>query len=563
MALRFLTLENVIDYLETLSPEGQMNAEVCQLPPLCEDSNLTDEEPIEENDLAEVMPLDVCGELDVTLGSDVIEDADDLYESSDSQTWSKRKSLNHVFENVPVLPLSTLAPELIPLNPIELFYKIMPKEEMAHFAEMTERYALQKGVTLNVEEEDIEKFFGLLLLSGYNCVPCENMFWSTAEDLAVPIARATMSRNRFHDLKKYFHIVDNMTLQEGDKLAKISPMYENMGKRLRQWGIFSEALSIDQCMVPYCGNRSCKMFIKGKEIRFGFKVWTMASSSGYPYAMQIYAGNERDRNKEPLGFSVVKEMVSHLSEPNKYHVYFDSFFTSPHLMKELTQKGIKATGAIRDTRIRNCPLMSPEVITEKSRGYFDHTCDGDMYVCRWNDNVTVTIASNYHTHFPVGSVKRYSRAEKKHVNITQPNIIRQYNQCVNGVSVMDKMLSSYRPKIRSKKWWWNLFSHALNMAVVAAWKLHRELHTTTSDQLSHLEFRRFITIHLLHAMPFVRSQPGPRSHLPMSLRSSHGHYLQSCTQGRCAFCKKNCRNECVQCKKRLHRNCFPSYHGLA
>ncbi|XP_003377533.1 piggyBac transposable element-derived protein 3 [Trichinella spiralis] len=442
MALRFLTLENVIDYLETLPPE-QMNAEVCQLPPLCEDSNLTDEEQIEENDLAEVMPLDVCGELDVTLDSDVIEDADDFYESSDSQTWSKRKSLNHVFENIPVLPLSTLAPELISLNPIELFYKIMPKEEMAHFAEMTERYALQKGVTLSVEEEDIEKFFGLLLLSGYNCVPCESMFWSTDEDLAVPIARATMSRNRFYDLKKYFHIVDNMTLQEGDKLAKISPMYENMGKRLRQWGIFSEALSIDQCMVPYHGNRSCKMFIKGKEIRFGFKVWTMASSSGYPYAMQIYAGKERDRYKEPLGFSVVKEMVSHLSEPNKYHVYFDNFFTSPHLMKELTQKGIKATGTIRDARIRNCPLMRPEVITEKSRGYFDHTCDGDMYVCRWNDNVTVTIASNYHTHFPVGSVKRYSRAEKKHVNITQPNIIRQYNKCLPAENKIKKMVVEF------------------------------------------------------------------------------------------------------------------------
>ncbi|KRZ64957.1 hypothetical protein T10_1674 [Trichinella papuae] len=40
------------------------------------------------------------------------------------------------------------------------------------------------------------------------------------------------------------------------------------------------------------------------------------------------------------------------------------------------------------------------------------------------------------------------------------------------------------------------------MAVVAAWKLHTELHTATNDQLSHLEFRREITIHLLHAGPF-------------------------------------------------------------
>ncbi|KRX25128.1 hypothetical protein T05_7903, partial [Trichinella murrelli] len=46
----------------------------------------------------------------------------------------------------------------------------------------------------------------------------------------------------------------------------------------------------------------------------------------------------------------------------------------------------------------------------------------------------------------------------------------------------------------------------------------------------------------LHARPFVRSHPGPRSHLPVRLRTSHGHYLQSCAQGRCAVCQRNCRN---------------------
>ncbi|KRZ83761.1 PiggyBac transposable element-derived protein 3 [Trichinella sp. T8] len=152
--------------------------------------------------------------------------------------------------------------------------------------------------------------------------------------------------HRFRDLKKYFHVVDNMLLQEGDKLAKISPMYENMGKRLRQWGIFNEALSIDECMVPYYGHYSCKMFIKGKPIRFGFKVWMMTSSSGYPYAMQIYAGKESDKKNKPLGLRVVKHMVSYLNEHNKYHVYFDNFFTSHHLIKELTQRGIKAMGTI-------------------------------------------------------------------------------------------------------------------------------------------------------------------------------------------------------------------------
>ncbi|XP_003377622.1 presenilin-1, partial [Trichinella spiralis] len=108
--------------------------------------------------------------------------------------------------------------------------------------------------------------------------------------------------------------------------------------------------------------------------------------------------------------------------------------------------------------IRNCPLMKPEVIMKKCRGYFEHACDEEMYVCRWNDNAAVTIASNYHTHFPVKTVKRYSKAEKKHVDITEPNIIRQYNKYMGGVNVMDKVLSSYRPKFRSRKWWQVFFT---------------------------------------------------------------------------------------------------------
>ncbi|KRZ98095.1 PiggyBac transposable element-derived protein 3 [Trichinella sp. T8] len=66
---------------------------------------------------------------------------------------------------------------------------------------------------------------------------------------------------------------------------------------------------------------------------------------------------------------------------------------------------------------------------KKCRGYFKHACD----------NAAVTIASNCHTHFPVKTVKRYSKAEKKHVDITEPNIIRQYNKYMGGVDVMDKI----------------------------------------------------------------------------------------------------------------------------
>ncbi|KRX48146.1 PiggyBac transposable element-derived protein 3 [Trichinella murrelli] len=54
---------------------------------------------------------------------------------------------------------------------------------------------------------------------------------------------------------------------------------------------------------------------------------------------------------------------------------------------------------------------------------------------------------------------------------------------MGGVDILDKLLSTYRPCLRSKKRWWNLFPNALNLAVVAAWRLHRELHQESSIAL--------------------------------------------------------------------------------
>ncbi|KRZ84342.1 PiggyBac transposable element-derived protein 3 [Trichinella sp. T8] len=141
-----------------------------------------------------------------------------------------------------------------------------------------------------------------------------------------------------------------------------------------------------------------------------------------------------------------------------------------------------------------------------------------------------------------------------------PNIVKNYNESMGGVDTMDKLLSSYRPKMRSRKWWWNLFNNALNITVVAAWRLHCELHDADRSAMTHLAFRRDITAHLLRVRPLQIPRPGPRIHLPHSLQRSRGYFLQSSTQGRCAVCKKNCRNQCVQCGKRLHQICFPVYH---
>lgn len=56
-------------------------------------------------------------------------------------------------------------------------------------------------------------------------------------------------------------------------------------------------LSIDEQMVPYFGRHSCKMYIKGKPIRFGFNLWCLYSSKGYLFSCSPYGGAEESYDK--------------------------------------------------------------------------------------------------------------------------------------------------------------------------------------------------------------------------------------------------------------------------
>ncbi|KAL1245631.1 PiggyBac transposable element-derived protein [Trichinella spiralis] len=135
----------------------------------------------------------------------------------------------------------------------------------------------------------------------------------------------------------------------------------------RQFGIFHEQLSIDEGMVPYYGHHSCKMFIRSKPVRFGYKIWTMSSANGYPYALKIYAGKDERKKSEPLGMKVIEEMISVLERPVKHELYFNNFFASYDLLEKLSDKMIRATGTIRNSRTRKIPIMPVDEMERQRR----------------------------------------------------------------------------------------------------------------------------------------------------------------------------------------------------
>ena len=106
-------------------------------------------------------------------------------------------------------------------------------------------------------------------------------------------------------------------------------------------------------MVPYFGRHSAKMFIREKPICFGFKIWCLCGSDGYPYNMKVYQGKEKKLKDHPLGSRVINNMVDVITTNSSallHELYFDNFFTSHSLMFDLAKIDVQATGTIRENR---------------------------------------------------------------------------------------------------------------------------------------------------------------------------------------------------------------------
>ena len=66
----------------------------------------------------------------------------------------------------------------------------------------------------------------------------------------------------------------------------------------------------------------------------------------------------------------------------------------------------------------------------------------------WRGNGEITIGSNCIGVDAVGSVKRWSRTERKTVDIPAPAVVLQYNSSMGGADVMDHAFSCNFPGIR-------------------------------------------------------------------------------------------------------------------
>lgn len=455
---------------------------------------------------------------------------------------------------------------------VEIFEEFFSQDIVDHIVQQSMLYAQQKNnPNFYLTADELRSFVGVLLFSGYHKLPQENMYWEQIPDAGVPLVYNSMPRRRFKEIKKYLHLADNARIDKNDKMFKVRPYFDMLKQNFLKFGVIHGHLSIDEMMVRYYGRHSAKMFMRGKPIYFGYKLWCLCSSSGYLYNFDTYCG-KNEKTEGPLGVRVITSLISSIppDQYEKHELFFDNFFTSHEIMCHLRKLKIKATGTIRENRTQKCPLISSkQMIKENDRGYYDYRFDqtNEILVPKWNDNKPVSLATNYSSIEPLGQTKRYSPKEKKQIQIPIPKVIQEYNSHMGGVDLLDKQVSLYRIRIRSKKWWWPLFTQLIDICVVNTWRLYQIAYPQQNASL--LDVRRKIVLaYLCKTTSSAPKRPGPQNSKLLGGRVSldvrfdgQGHLVVPIkTQRRCALCGKKTKRICGKCDVPLHDVCFLPFH---
>ena len=191
-----------------------------------------------------------------------------------------------------------------------------------------------------VSREEIKKLFGIILFMGIEKYPNRRTYWNPVI-LSKVISESKMTRNRFDELLRVLHFNNNAFQKNPGEvgcncLFRLQPIIDHFRHVFSTSVVPETMLVVNEMMVAFKGRHKLKVYMPAKATKWGYKIWSLASVSGYVYNFEIVG--EHDRKGAPVGEKTVKGIgesgyvVARLTQSldrGKHKVYFDNYFASP------------------------------------------------------------------------------------------------------------------------------------------------------------------------------------------------------------------------------------------
>ena len=165
---------------------------------------------------------------------------------------------------------------------------------------------------------ELQAYFGFMILMGVNHLPALADYWKLDTVFRYPPIADKITRDRFFEISKYLHLVDNSTLApQGDpnydKLGKVRLIIDTIREQFPSVYDPHQQNAIGEAMIAFKGQSSMKSNVPKKPIKRGFKAWVRADTvTGYVCEFDFYTGKGNNEREYSLGGSVVKKLAEKL-----------------------------------------------------------------------------------------------------------------------------------------------------------------------------------------------------------------------------------------------------------
>ena len=435
-------------------------------------------------------------------------------------------------------------------TPTDMFLHIFPERLVDHIVFQTNLYALQKAGGNNhaftpTNAKEIKGFIAINLIMGIKKLPSYKDYWSSRFEMRDAYISSIMSRDRFSWILTNLHLNDNSlqpnrNAQNFDKLYKLRPLLDVLSVTYKNSLKPSQHQAVDESMIRFKGRSSLKQYMPNKPVKRGYKVWIRSDKSGYVCQFQIYTGKVGQITEKCLGARVIRDLTRDLVGKG-YEVYFDNYFNSVELQKQLKSELIYACGTVRKGR-RDLPT---DLINDKllKRGEVDWRVSTDgLTFLKWMDNRPVHFLTNYMDPSKDESVSR-KKKDGSAENVACPELVKKYNIHMGYVDKMDMLKTLYEVDRKSKKWWHRIFFYFIDISLVNAFILYQK-RTDSNAQLTLKLFRLSVGLGLVGAEQCLLKKGRPsttvnhfKRTVPYEIRyDSCSHMPFYGKTGRCGFC---------------------------
>ncbi|XP_049905131.1 zinc finger MYM-type protein 2 isoform X1 [Epinephelus moara] len=484
-------------------------------------------------------------------------------------------------------------------QPLDYVEQYIDTDLMKHIAICTNAMSLStSGGYLNTSVDEIYHFFGATILMSCVPYPQMRMFWSNA--LRIPAISDKMRRDRFFKLRQHLKVVIDDEISEDmrqtDRFWRTRPF---MDRILRGCLLQArpECVSVHEQMIPFTGACPFRQYVPQKPNSVGMKNFVLASSDGIVLDFEVFQGADalssqvREAGGLGLGALVIEHLAKTLRPGTK--VYCDRFFTNMRVVDQMLERHVYLTGTVKKNRITKALQKLPSDQTMKQQGTGTSASvtreDGRVCVVKWFDNKPMLMLSAVHGEQPGDTRQQWSKKDKRHVTVTRPSIVCEYNSKMAGVNLVDRMMNYYQMSVRTKKWTIRMLMHFTDLALANSWLLYRrdntERGTPREGIMQFLEFRMAVAqaylakcnsdvqhvfeenVHLFQQQG-KRHQVAPVPHV--SVRTTSAAHLPEVVNMKNSMrcrekgCSGKSRVRCVTCNVFLclqhERNCFAAFH---